>query len=71
MQERKIPVTYVVYPDEGHGFQKPANRLSYIALTEAFLAKCLGGPFEPLGHDLDGSSHQIRTGADVLRGFGF
>src|SRR5262249_39642487 len=26
MQEKKIPVTYVLFPDEGHGFARPANR---------------------------------------------
>jgi acylaminoacyl-peptidase len=66
MQARNIPVTYVVYPDEGHGFAKPPNRLSYIAMTEAFLARYLGGAFEPIGSDLEGSSHQIRTGAEAL-----
>ncbi len=65
MQARNIPVTYVVYPDEGHGFQKPANRLSYIAITEAFFAKHLGGAFEPVGSDLDGSSHEVRAGEDI------
>jgi dipeptidyl aminopeptidase/acylaminoacyl peptidase len=66
MQEKNIPVAYVVYPDEGHGFQKPPNRLSYIAMAEAFFARHLGGAFEPIGGDLEGSSHEIRAGADVL-----
>ena len=48
MQEKNIPVTYVVYPDEGHGFAKPSNRLSYIAMAEAFFARHLGGAFEPV-----------------------
>jgi len=26
MQERDIPVTYVLYPDEAHGFARPENR---------------------------------------------
>jgi hypothetical protein len=43
MQAKNIPVTYVVYPDEGHGFYKPPNRLSYIAIAEAFFARHLGG----------------------------
>ena len=43
MQERGIPVTYVLYPDEGHGFTRPENRMSFNAVTEAFLAKHLGG----------------------------
>lgn len=70
MQAKNIPVSYVVYPDEGHGFQKPQNRLSYIAMTEAFFARHLGGAFEPVGGDLEGSSHEIRAGADVLAGLG-
>jgi dipeptidyl aminopeptidase/acylaminoacyl peptidase len=66
MQARNIPVTYVVYPDEGHGFQKPENRLSYIAMTEAFLARHLGGACEPVGRDFEGSSHQVRVSTDGL-----
>lgn len=70
MQARNIPVTYVVYPDEGHGFQKPPNRLSYIAIAEAFFARHLGGAFEDIGGDLEGSSHEIRAGADILTDLG-
>jgi acylaminoacyl-peptidase len=70
MQARQIPVSYVVYPDEGHGFQKPANRLSYIVMTEAFFARHLGGEFEPVGDDLEGSSHEIRAGADLMANLG-
>jgi dipeptidyl aminopeptidase/acylaminoacyl peptidase len=66
MQTKGIPVTYVVYPDEGHGFQKPPNRLSYIAIAEAFFARHLGGACEPVGNDFDGSSHEVRAGADLL-----
>jgi acylaminoacyl-peptidase len=70
MQARDIPVTYIVYPDEGHGFQKPPNRLSYLAIAEAFFARHLGGAFEAVGRDLDGSSHDIRAGADALTDLG-
>lgn len=66
MKQKAIPVAYVVYPDEGHGFALPANRLSYIAFTEAFFARHLGGICEPVGRDLEGSSHQIREGQDQL-----
>ena len=37
-----VPVTYVLYPDEGHGFARPENRIDFYARAEAFLAKCLG-----------------------------
>jgi dipeptidyl aminopeptidase/acylaminoacyl peptidase len=35
------PVEYLLYPDEGHGFAKPANRLDFYAKAEAFLEKHL------------------------------
>lgn len=40
--------TYVLYPDEGHGFARPENRLDFHARAEAFLAKHLGGRHEPM-----------------------
>jgi len=43
MQRRNIPVTYVFYRDEGHGFRRPENRRSFTAVVEAFLAQHLGG----------------------------
>ena len=39
-------VEYVEYPDEGHGFARPANRLDFYARAEKFLAKHLGGRAE-------------------------
>jgi len=70
MQAKNIPVTYIVYPDEGHGFQKPANQLSYIAIAEAFFARHLGGACEPIGEDFEGSSHEVRAGANILSDLG-
>jgi dipeptidyl aminopeptidase/acylaminoacyl peptidase len=66
MQAKGIPVTYVVYPDEGHGFARPENRKSFYAISEAFLAKHLGGRAEPIGSDFEGSSVQVPTGAEDL-----
>jgi len=43
MQKKGIPVEYVLYPDEGHGFARPENRIDFNARTEAFLQKHLGG----------------------------
>ncbi|MFN2608511.1 MAG: prolyl oligopeptidase family serine peptidase [Acidimicrobiales bacterium] len=37
---------YLLYPDEGHGFAKPENRLSFYAAAERFLAHHLGGRTE-------------------------
>ncbi len=68
MQEHKIPVTYVLYPDEGHGFARPENRMSFNAVTEAFLAEQLGGRFEPVGNDFQGSKIEVPAGADDVPG---
>jgi len=62
------PVTYIVYPDEGHGFGRPANFESFYALTEQFLSGCLGGRAEPLGDILERSSAQIEEGANLISG---
>jgi acetyl esterase/lipase len=68
MKERKIPVTYVLYPDEGHGFPRPENNLSFNAVAEAFLAHSLGGRFEPVGRDFTGATLQVPEGADQVPG---
>jgi dipeptidyl aminopeptidase/acylaminoacyl peptidase len=68
MQAKNIPVTYVLYPDEGHGFARPTNRNSFYAVTEAFLAQCLGGRFEPVGNDFKGSSITVPKGASFVPG---
>jgi dipeptidyl aminopeptidase/acylaminoacyl peptidase len=51
MKANGVPVTYVLFPDEGHGFQRPANNIRFNAITEQFLAKFIGGRCEPLGLD--------------------
>ena len=66
MKEKGIPVTYLVYPDEGHGFGRPENSISFTAVTEAFLAEYLGGRFEPVGDDFEGSSIQVEAGVEQV-----
>ncbi|MBI3195625.1 MAG: S9 family peptidase, partial [Ignavibacteriae bacterium] len=39
-------VEYMLFPDEGHGFARPENRLKFYAVAEMFLAKYLGGRVE-------------------------
>jgi hypothetical protein len=70
MQARGIPVTYLLYPDEGHGFARPENNLSFNAVTEAFFSRWLGGRCEPFGSDLNGSSLQVQTGAEFVPNLG-
>src|SRR5690606_38755506 len=68
MTAKDIPVTYVLYPDEGHGFLGEQNRMSFNAVTEAFLAEHLGGRIEPVGDDFEGASIYIPVGAEGVPG---
>ncbi len=68
MKAKNIPVTYVLYPDEGHGFARPENRLSFYAVSEAFLAEHLGGKYEPIGDDFKNSTIQVPEGAANVPG---
>ena len=76
MQAKRLPVTYVLFPDEGHGFARPENNLAFYGIAEGFLSKCLGGAYEPLGDALAGSSTRFRLVlrlvpglVDALKGF--
>ncbi|MBU1755856.1 MAG: S9 family peptidase [Alphaproteobacteria bacterium] len=68
MQEKNIPVTYVLFPDEGHGFAKPNNNIAFNAVAENFLATCLGGRAEPIGDTVKGSTAQIVEGEEYVQG---
>jgi dipeptidyl aminopeptidase/acylaminoacyl peptidase len=68
MTDKNIPVTYVLFPDEGHGFHRPENNKSFNAVTEAFLAEQLGGRFEPVGKDFEGATITVPTGAEHVPG---
>jgi dipeptidyl aminopeptidase/acylaminoacyl peptidase len=47
LEKHGIDHEYLLFPDEGHGFAKPENRLRFYAAAEAFLARHLGGRAEP------------------------
>lgn len=64
MNKRGIPVTYALYENEGHGFLRPENRLSFYALTEEFLHKHLGGRKEPMTK-VPGTSLKILEKGDL------
>jgi dipeptidyl aminopeptidase/acylaminoacyl peptidase len=68
MQQKGIPVTYVLFPDEGHGFARPDNNIAFNAVTENFLATCLGGRAEPIGATVKSSSAQVPVGAAFTPG---
>ena len=68
MVAKNIPVTYVLFPDEGHGFARPENRTAFNAAAEAFLAQHIGGRYQPIDDDFNDSTIQIPTGADGIPG---
>ena len=59
MRDKNLPVTYVVYTDEGHGFARPNNRLDFYGRVDEFLAKQLGGRFQPW-EKIEGTSAAVR-----------
>jgi dipeptidyl aminopeptidase/acylaminoacyl peptidase len=46
LQHAGLDHEYLLFPDEGHGFAKPGNRLTFYAAAERFLARHLGGRVE-------------------------
>jgi dipeptidyl aminopeptidase/acylaminoacyl peptidase len=68
LKKRGVPVTYITFPDEGHGFARPENRMAFYAITESFLAKHLGGSRQPVGDDFKGSSLKVETGGELVPG---
>ncbi len=68
MKAKGIPVTYVLFPDEGHGFARPENNIAFNAVTENFLAGCLRGRAEPIGGTVKMSSAKVPVGAQHTPG---
>ncbi|MGN3973869.1 S9 family peptidase [Tsuneonella sp. SYSU-LHT278] len=68
MKAKGIPVTYVLFPDEGHGFARPSNNIAFNAVAENFLATCLGGRAEPIGDAVAKSTAKVVEGAEYVRG---
>lgn len=68
MKAKDIPVTYVLFPDEGHGFARPENNIAFNAIAENFLSQCLGGRAEPIGGTVKASSAKVPEGAAFTPG---
>ncbi len=68
MKAKRLPVSYVLFPDEGHGFARPENRLAFFAVAETFLAQHLGGVYQPIGNDFQGASITVPEGANEIAG---
>ncbi len=46
MRSKGIDHDYLLFPDEGHGFARPENRMKFYSAAERFLAEHLGGRCE-------------------------
>jgi dipeptidyl aminopeptidase/acylaminoacyl peptidase len=63
MKAHHLPVTYLLFPDEGHGFARPVNNIAFFGAAEAFLSVNLGGSYLPLTKaELEASSMQVKDG---------
>jgi hypothetical protein len=70
MKARGIPVTYLYYSDEGHGFGRVANRRSFTAVVEALSRHPSGRPLEPIGEDLADSTIEFRASRELIPSLG-
>jgi dienelactone hydrolase len=66
LQSHGTPVTYLLYPDEGHTLARSGNRMSFRAIAENFLSRHLGGEAEPI--DIGESSVQAIAGIEHTPG---
>jgi hypothetical protein len=68
MKKHGPPVTYALFPDEGHGFARPENNIAFVAIAEAFLSAHLGGVYLPVAkEELAASSMNIMDGREASR----
>ncbi|MDQ3366340.1 MAG: S9 family peptidase [Myxococcota bacterium] len=69
MKRHDLPVTYALFPDEGHGFARPENTIAFIAIAEAFLSAHLGGSYLPITpEELEASSMRLQVGKEGIPG---
>lgn len=59
LRARDLPVEYIVYPDEGHGWARAENDFDFYGRAEEFLGRHLGGRVEPW-REVPGSSAEVR-----------
>lgn len=65
MKSHGIPVSYLLYPDEGHGLSRPENKLSMCAIIEYFLSNIAGGRYLAHNNEFPGSSIEIKENDSI------
>ncbi len=69
MKKHDLPVSYVLFPDEGHGFHRPENSIAFFAVMEAFLSAHIGGFYLPITpEELKATTMQVKDGKDGIPG---
>jgi dipeptidyl aminopeptidase/acylaminoacyl peptidase len=68
MDQHGVKVTYLLYPDEGHGILRKENERSFFAVVEVFLGECLGGRYGALDEHIEGSSVRVPIGVQHVPG---
>jgi dipeptidyl aminopeptidase/acylaminoacyl peptidase len=69
LEGKGVPVTYVLFQDEGHGLGRPQSNLAFAAMAESFLSMRLGGLCEPIGDAFAGAHFEVLAGAEYVPGF--
>jgi dipeptidyl aminopeptidase/acylaminoacyl peptidase len=69
MHQAGVKVSYLLYPDEGHGLIRTPNNRSFLAVSEVFFGQCLGGRYAALTPEVaEGSSVQVPVGVEHIPG---
>jgi dipeptidyl aminopeptidase/acylaminoacyl peptidase len=68
LQQRRHPVTYLVYADETHDYRSDDSWISFWAVAERFLHKHLGGTYEPFGDEMQRARFTVAAGAEFVPG---
>lgn len=61
MKKKGIDYGYLLFPDEGHGFAIPENRIAFYAEAEKFLATYLGGKYEEADEEMEAKLKELRV----------
>lgn len=59
-------VIYFYYPNEVHDYREPGSWISFWAIAEQFLARSLGGRYQPAGRDLEKGDYKVVYGRQFI-----
>ena len=68
MNEKKIPVTYVLFHDEGHGFARPENRFAFYADHRRLPGQAPRRPLRADRRAFKGADFSVPSGKDQVPG---